>query len=185
MEEGQIQKLIDNCKSGDTRSFGALVSEFQPLVFRFAFHLLCDEEEAKDVVQESFVKVWFNLNKYNSEYRFATWLYKISGNLCYDRLRSMKHISRETDISTIMDSVSDIVSSENIETHLANKELKEIIIGLTNNLTPKQKLVFTLIDIEELDSHEVEQITGLSAGKIKSNLYLARKCIKEKLNKII
>ncbi len=185
MEENQIQKLIDNCKKGDTTAFEALFIEFQPIIFRFAFRLLCNEDDAKDIVQESFIKIWTNLDKYNAKYRFSTWLYKIAGNLCYDRLRSVKYISREADIPATFDSSLRAVSSENIETNIANKDLKRIIMCLTNDLTPKQKLVFTLIDIEGLESHEVEKITSLSAEKIKSNLYLARKYMKDKLKIII
>ena len=91
MDQKKIQELISRSQQEDAAAFSLLVSTFQPLVFRLAFRLLCDEDEAKDMVQETFVKVWLALGKYNGECRFSTWIYKITCNTCYDRLRSLYH----------------------------------------------------------------------------------------------
>jgi RNA polymerase sigma factor, sigma-70 family len=173
MDNEEIQNLITDSKSGNTRSFGVLVSEFQSLIFSLAFRLLCNEEDARDIVQDTFVKAWKNLSKYNKQYAFTTWLYKIATNLCYDKLRVIKQ-SQEIPL--------DIPSEENIEVNFINEDLKNLIMTLVDQLTPKQKLVFILRDIEELSVEEVQEITGLSAEKIKSNLYLARQQLKNKLN---
>jgi RNA polymerase sigma-70 factor (ECF subfamily) len=71
-----------------------------------------------------------------------------------------------------------------MEASVINKELHELIVHFTGELSPKQKLVFTLSDVEEMNVDEIKLITGLSAEKIKSNLYLARKQIKDKINAI-
>ena len=151
MNQEKIQELVSRSQQDDKRAFALLVSEFQPLVFRLAFRLLCDEEEARDITQETFVKVWLSLKTYNQKNRLSTWLYKITCNTCYDR---------------------------------SNKQLKELILRYTNELSPQQKLVFTLRDVEELEVAEVQIITGLSPEKIKSTLYLARKNIRNKMNQI-
>jgi RNA polymerase sigma-70 factor (ECF subfamily) len=184
MEQEGIQMWINHSRQGDTKSFELLINNYQSMVFRLAFRLLCDEEDAKDIVQETFIKAWFNLNKYNSDYKFATWIYKIACNLIYDRLRSQKYIFRKT-ASVDIDDITNTVFSENIEKTLINKDLKNIILYFTHKLPSKQKLVFTLRDIEELEVDEVEKITGMSAEKIKSNLHLARKYIREKLEFLI
>ncbi len=182
MEQGKIQELIDKSKRGDSTAFALLVSEFQPLVFRLAFRLLCDEDEAKDMVQETFVKVWLALGQYSRECRFSTWLYKITCNTCYDRLRSLRHspLDNNSDFSTS----ADVASDDNIETLISNNQLKELILRYTGELSPMQRMVFMLRDVEELDVVEVQEITGLSADKIKNNLYLARKNIRNKINQI-
>ena len=177
MNEREIQVLIDKCKKQDTAAFAALVAEYRQLVFRLAFRLLCDEEEARDMVQETFVKVWLSLDKYNREYRFSTWIYTIAGNVCYDRLRSLQHSPSGSMQGISLANIS-LSSGEDMEQSLINKELKELIL----RLTPKQKLVFTLREIEGLEVSEVEAITGMSAEKIKSNLYQARKQIRIKIN---
>ena len=61
MNQEKIQELVNRSQQNDKRAFALLVSEFQPLVFRLAFRLLCDEDEARDITQETFVKVWLSL----------------------------------------------------------------------------------------------------------------------------
>ena len=182
MNKDIVNTLIQQSQLGDTKAFEKLVKEFQPLVFRLAFRLLCNEEDAKDMVQETFIKVWKNLNRYEFKYLFSTWIYKIMQNLCYDKLRSAKQT--KIYLSNISLAEQNFISSENIEKDVINKELGEYILFFTQNLTPKQKIVFTLRDIEGLEVNEIEKITGLSPNKIKSNLYLARNKIKEQINTI-
>ncbi len=184
MNPEKIEELIERSKQDDTTAFRQLVESFQPLVFRLAFRMLCCEEEAKDVVQETFVKVWLHLHQYKNQFRFSTWIYKITSNLCYDKIRSMKKFKKGIMVDIGLPGM-DIPSGENIERSMINQELKELITTLTHNLTPKQKLIFTLRDIEGLELEEVKEITGMSGAKIKSNLYLARQYIKNKLNEII
>lgn len=178
-KKDDIPKLIERSRREDRAAFATLVTRFQPLVFRLAFRLLCDEDEAKDATQETFVKVWMALEEYNPDYRFSTWLYRIASNTCYDRLRSLSR-SPETG-----DALPDLPAEEaDAETRLANKQLKELILRYTSELPPRQRLIFTLRDVEELEVSEVREITGLSPGKIKSLLYLARKRIRERINQI-
>lgn len=183
MNQDQILALIDKSRQHDTTAFALLVCEYQALVFRLAFRLLCNEDEAKDMVQDTFVKVWLSLDKYNDTCRFSTWLYKITCNACYDRLRILQH-SPSASPSDIACMDLNIISDENIEQTFVNQELKELILRFMEELTPKQKLVFMLRDVEGLEVDEVKTITGMSAEKIKSNLYQARKQIRMKINQI-
>lgn len=182
MNQEEIQKLVDRSRQDDKEAFGRLVSEFQSLVFRLSFRLLCDEDEARDITQETFVKVWLSLKSYDREKRFSTWLYKITCNACYDRLRSLSHSPLDKE-SSFSDSAN-IPSNDNIEISLANKQLKELILRYTDELPAQQKVVFMLRDVEELEVAEVQSITGLSPEQIKSTLYLARKNIRNKMNQI-
>lgn len=181
--QNEILQLIERSKRGDAAAFAELVAAYQLLVFRLSFRLLCDEEEAKDMVQETFVKVWLSLDKYQQEYCFSTWIYGIASNVCYDRLRSMRN-SPSTYPSNVDCSELNLSSGEDVESALTNDQLKELILRFTHELTPKQKMVFTLCDVEGLAVSEVEAITNLSAEKIKSNLFLARKNIRNKMNQI-
>lgn len=183
MTQEQIQRFVRQSRDNDPKAFARLVAEFQPFVFRLAFRLLCIEDEAKDMVQETFIKVWLSLDKYDSRYKFSTWLYKVTVNTCYDRMRVLQHLPEGSKSDNELSSLS-FTTGDSAETIFINKELKEIILQLTSELTPKQKLVFTLRDIEELEISEIVTITGLSPAKIKSNLYLARKQIKNRINEL-
>ena len=118
-------ELVDRSQRKDTAAFAQLVTEFQPMVFRLAFRLLCDENEARDITQETFVKVWLSLKRYNRKNRFSTWLYKITCNACYDRLRSLRHSSLNNEFA-FSDSIN-LASDDNIEISLSNRQLKELI----------------------------------------------------------
>ena len=72
MEQKEIQALVERSRKQDASAFALLVAEYQTFVFRLAFRLLCNEEEARDMVQETFLRVWLSLDKYRPEFRFAT-----------------------------------------------------------------------------------------------------------------
>jgi RNA polymerase sigma-70 factor (ECF subfamily) len=179
MQNADNSYLINECRQNNANAFRKLVEMHQGMVFSFAFRMLCNDEEAKDVVQETFIRVWKNMEKYNPEMKFTTWLFAIASNLCCDKLRS----GRKKMLQVNAEDVSFLLSDENIERTVINSDLAKIIHALTDNLTPKQKLIFTLRDIEGFEPDEVEKITGMSAGKIKSNLYLARQFIRAELEK--
>lgn len=181
MSREDIIDLIQKSKQKDFGAFRKLVEDHQFMVYRIAFRLLANEEDAKDMVQEVFIKVWERLDLFNTRYSFSAWIYKITTNMCFDLLKSTKH--KKNKQTAELQNYE--ITAENIEGDLTNKELANIIHSLTNELSPKQKLVFTLSDIEELETKEISSITELSPPKIKSNLYLARKYIRRRMNKII
>lgn len=183
MQNGWDTELIEQCRKGDSNAFKQLVDNYQGMVYVFAFRMLCNEEDAKDVVQETFIKVWRNLSKYNSALKFTTWLYKITANCCYDHLRKGKHRKQQVDIDQVKHACERMLQS-NLEQKIISKDLAAVISQLTQALTPKQKLVFTLKELEGFEVNEISTITNLSPGKIKSNLYLARKTIREQLEKM-
>ena len=181
MDHEKTVELVTRSKQRDLAAFRLLVEGHQRLVFCLAFRLLCDEEEAKDIVQETFVRVWLHLHRYDYHARFSTWLYKIACNLCYDRLRAIKRLSGSATLRVDVGKLNMPVG-EDLEESVMNRDLKDFITTLTYGLTPKQRLVFTLRDLEGLAMEEVREISGMTGHKIKSNLYLARKHIREKLN---
>lgn len=182
MLQASLKELIVLCRQNDAGAFRKLVESHQPMVYSLAFRMLCNEEDARDIVQETFIKVWKYLPRYNTELKFTTWLYAISTNLCYDKLKAAKRkpVTRPFDL----ESLNRFTANENPEQTFVNKELADLISLLTGELTPKQKMVFTLRDLEGLEIEEIESITKLSAGKIKSNLYLARQYIRKRLDNL-
>ena len=182
MHQSTVKELIDLSRQNDAKAFRKLVITHQSLVYTLSFRLLCNDEDAKDIVQETFIKVWKHLDSFNTDLKFSTWLYSIAAHLSYDKLRKTKqNYSLKLDDQNI---IREFISNEDIEQKVINAELSNIISSLTRDLTPKQKLVFTLSDLEGLEVEEIKSITGLSAGKIKSNLYLARQYIRKKIENL-
>ena len=171
--------IISRCQQGDKDAFRWVVQTHQRMVFSLALKMLCDEEEAKDMVQETFIRVWQSIKGFDTQKTFSTWVYTIASRLCIDRLkRARKVVALPEDELVLRRFASD--GDEQLS--LENKEWVSIVRTLAENLSDKQRLVFTLCQLEGLPSAEVEQITGLDARQVKSNLYVARQTIRKRLN---
>lgn len=173
---------IEKARVGDKDAFGCLVRKHQQYAFNLAFRILCNEDDARDVVQDSFVKIWKNMKLYNPNIKFTTWLYKIVTNTAIDhkRLASRMNLVK---IDSLHEKLEQLVT-DNPEIQLDNKETAQLIGLISNTLSEKQRLVFVLRDLQGLSSSEVATVLELSATSIKSNLYHARKIIKDKLQSI-
>lgn len=180
MTETELHILI-RCRDGDRDSFRWVVQTYQRMVFSLALKMLADEEEAKDVVQDTFIRVWQNLDDYDMNRSFATWLYTIASRLCLDRLRRMSRIvSMPQDVAVL----KQFADGTDAERTLENAEWASIVRLLSDELSEKQRLVFTLCQLEGLTMGEVEQITGMDAGKVKGNLHAAREKIRKRLKNL-
>jgi len=179
-EQGDIIKQV---KLGDHLAFKILVEKYQLYAYKLAFRILCDDEEAKDVVQDSFIKIWKKINSFDHSYKFTTWMYKIVTLTAIDRYRAIKKSSKvhldEVNLSL------DTISGHNLLIDVENRQLGETIKYLAENLPEKQRLVFILRDLQGMDSIEVQDILDMTATMVKSNLYNARKALKQKLINII
>lgn len=171
--------IISRCQQGDREAFRWVVQTHQRMIFSLALKMLCDEEDAKDMVQETFIRVWQSIRSFDSQKTFSTWVYTIASRLCIDRLkRARKVVALPEDELVLRRFASD--GDEQLS--LENKEWVSIVRTLAESLSDKQRLVFTLCQLEGLPSAEVEQITGLDARQVKSNLYVARQTIRKRLN---
>jgi RNA polymerase sigma-70 factor, ECF subfamily len=177
-------EIIEECRSGNFNNFRKLVELTSPYAFSLAFRMLGDEELAKDVVQETMVTIWQKLSNIRSAEVYRTWIYKIVVNKCYDYLRKKKrNLEFRADDKTWQ------LLSEKIfqrpSSNLENDETASIIGMLTNKLSPKQKTIFILSEIEEMTSDEISEVTGISKSSIKANLYHARKSITGMIEKYL
>ena len=173
--------IITRCQRGDKDAFRWVVQTHQRLVFSLALKMLCDEEEAKDIVQETFIRVWQRIRDYDQKKAFTTWVYTIASHLCLDRLkRTSRIVPLPEDELVLCRFTSDTDSQRIIE----NKEWTAIVRMMAEELSDKKRLVFTLCQLEGLSSDEVEQITGLDARQVKSNLYVARQTIRKRLKEL-
>lgn len=174
MNENQ---LIMQSKEGDQEAFGELVLIYSDYVFSIVFRLINIETDAEDITQNTFVRAWMRIGTYEEKKsKFTTWLYTIATRLALDHIRKRKP---EMELQENME------SNVNFERDLENKELGELIKRACSGLSEQQKLVFVLRDLEDLDVNEVVHITGFSEKKIKDNLYIARKKIREKVGDLI
>ncbi len=173
--------IIERCKSGDKEAFRLVVKAYQRMLFSLSLKMLCNEEDAKDVVQDSFLKIWQSIDSFNCSNNFTTWVYTITARLCIDRLRAQKKQMSGFDDEALFHS---FVSDDNVEHEIENRQWVAIVRALVGALPEKQRLLFTLCRLEGLSSAEVEPILGMNASQIKSTLYVASKNIREQLKKM-
>lgn len=177
------KSIIEQCKNGDQEAFAVLVKRYTQDIYRLTLKIMCNNQEAEDMTQETFIKAWCNIARFNGKSEIGTWLYRIACNRCYDRLRELKEktISLDTDNRTEIRQEDTAIL--NIETEMENKDLCSLISKYVSHLPPMQKICITLRDMEGMTVKEVMEITGLNLIQIKSNLYHARKHIKKMLEK--
>lgn len=176
--------FFDRCVTGDLKAFEKLVQYYQSYVYKLAYRILWNEEDAKDIVQEAFIRVWKNISKYDSRIRFTTWLYKIVTNLCFDKLKSDKRRKKHMSTSALNDHINGVPDVNNPDKQLADNDLVGKIRIIAKHLTNKQRTVFTLRDLQDLEIREIADILQMSPGAVKSNLHLARKTIRDELEKL-
>ena len=149
-----------------------LVSNCQRFAFSLALRLVGNRTDAEDILQEVFIRVWKHLPSYRKEVKFTTWLYTIVTNRCLDHLKS-----RHRKNARLYDGWEDhpgLTDHETTDQQLLHEEFRAVVSAMAEVLTPKQRAVFVLRDLEELPVEEVCIILSMSAGNVKSNLYHAR-----------
>ncbi|HUX56796.1 MAG TPA: RNA polymerase sigma factor [Bacteroidales bacterium] len=177
-------KLIEECRNGNLNNFRKLIEMTSPFAFSVAFRMLGDEDEAKDVVQESMVTIWQKLKNIKSPEGYKTWIYRIVMNKCYDQLRKRKRNQEFMADEKVWALISNTMYEEP-SSKLENEQTAAIISLLTKRLSPKQKVVFILSEIEQMSNDEITEITGMSKSGVKANLYYARKNICEMVEKYL
>jgi RNA polymerase sigma-70 factor, ECF subfamily len=173
--------IIAKAIAGDTYAFRLLVEKHQTFAYSLSCRFLSSQDDAADVTQEAFIRLWKNISKYRPEIKLTTWLYKIITNLCLDHLKS-RHRKRFKDMVEIGDH-HEIIDPSGADQLLLSEEFRILLFQMASELTPKQKAVFILRDLEELEIKEVSDILSMSAGNVKSNLYYARVKMSELIKK--
>ncbi|HNV28743.1 MAG TPA: RNA polymerase sigma factor [Cyclobacteriaceae bacterium] len=181
MTEQVEQEVIRKAMAGNTDAFRVIVDHYQSFAYSVSFRFLGQAEEAEDIVQESFIRLWKNMHRYRSEVKLSTWLYRIITNLCLDYLKST-YARQQKNLKDVQTEY--MLKSQNAaDEELNAKELNEQIQHAAAELTPKQKAVFILRDLEGLPVEEVCNILSMSAGNVKGNLYYARQHVGTRLKK--
>lgn len=179
MPEPITPELIQKAVRGSQQAFRTIVEANQGFVYAVAFRFVNDEQDAEDLAQEAFVRLWKNLHTYKQEVKLTTWLYKIVTNQCLDFLKSRHGRQRKNKVD--IDRSHFVTDHSTPEKEFQQQELSRIIHAVADELTPKQKAVFILRDLEGLSQEEVSETLSMSTGNVKSNLFYARQKMTEKL----
>ena len=171
--------LISATLSGDDGAFTELVRRYKRRVFSIAARYVKHNDELDDVCQEIFIKVYRNLGKYRGDAPFGHWLSKIAVNACYDALRKQRAKEKEVPLEDVAFALSDPSCQD-----VSGNEAWEILKHGLGKLRPEDRLVITLLNLEEKSIREVAALTGWSESNVKVRAFRARNELKKFLEDI-
>jgi len=184
-DEGE---LVAKAKAGDSQAFTELVNQYERKIYRLAKHITQNDEDAEDVLQETFLKAYEHLNSFQGNSKFYTWIVRIAVNESLMKLRKRKG-DRTVPLDEPVDTGEEMVAREvavwedNPEQRYSREEMQQILDEAVQSLKPDFRTVFILRDIEELSTEETAETLGISIPAVKSRLLRARLALREKLTR--
>jgi RNA polymerase sigma-70 factor (ECF subfamily) len=179
--EASDRDLLMGIRDGNERALDELIGRKTKPLLQLCQRILGDAEEARDVVQVTFFKVWENRRKFDDRWSPNTWIYRIASNLAIDHLRSRR--SRERSDEPVRQHLRQVagVHAERDLSHLQQTEVAAIFRELATGLSEKQRMVFLLKEQEGLSSGEVAQVLGCRESTVRNHLFNARKYLRKEL----
>jgi RNA polymerase sigma-70 factor (ECF subfamily) len=166
------QHYIDKILRGETNAFTALVDRYKDMIFSLSLKMLKNREEAEEVAQDTFIKIFNSLSKFKGDSKFSTWIYKIAYNTCLDRLKKNK--KEDLNISIDEFSAHLIKTMDNALSALEDKERKQTIQNCLNLLPGDENFLLTLFYFEEQSLEEIGKIMSINANNVKVKLFRSR-----------
>jgi len=176
----QVDSLIRAAQRGDHDAFEQLVRTYDQSVLRLAMNLLRSPEDARDVYQEAFLRVFRNLHTFRFDCSFHTWLYRIVTNICLDQLRKRKVRKEEAAVVETaegpvdrMDSFEEDSADSDPERRLWNRQLGQRLESALADLTPRERMVFELRHYQGLRLRNIGEMLGTTEEAAKNCLFRA------------
>lgn len=184
--ERSDSELIRECRRGNKDAFRELVERYQRKILSVAVGMLHNQDDALEVTQEAFVKAYGSLDRFKGESSFYTWLYRIVVNLAIDRRRRERRhgtVSLEDRPGGGEDLEADLPSQRLMDPYQRAKsiQLGERLRTAIDELTPDQKAVILLREVEGLSYEEISHVMQCPKGTVMSRLHYARKALQEQL----
>lgn len=173
---------IELTRAGDMRAFGVLVQKHQRMVYTLALRMLKNQQEAEEAAQDTFVKIYKSLSRFEGKAKFTTWMYRVVYNECLGRLRKNKtHFSLAEDILENTDEPADFLDGLEM---LHREERVALVKKGIEMLSPAEAAVLTLFYHEDQSIKEIAAITGSSESNVKVQLFRGRKHLEQNLKKL-
>ncbi len=177
------REMIRKSQAGDLRAFELLVLQRRGQVFRIARQILGDEEEAKDVAQLVFIRLWRSLGRYREGGSFGAYLHRITVNLALDfaRKQGIRERAGEVEPAGVEETAG---AAGRAFPGMEPGEIQRIFRILSRRLSPRQKAAFVLREIEGMSTEEVSEILGMSASTVRSHVLAARRTLQDGLRRL-
>lgn len=178
--------VIERCKRGEIGAFDQLLSIHEKAAYNLAYRLTSNYDDANDVMQEAFIRVYNSINSFRGDANFSTWLYRVITNVYLDQRKKEKNRAHssledyiELDDSTVSRQVQDL--SPKPDEMLEEKERHDAMDVAIKSLPDYQRAMVVLYHVQGCSYEEISQILGMPLGTVKSRLNRARLALKDKL----
>lgn len=175
--------IIKKCKKNDKASLVYLFHQYEKYLYHIGYSYTQNEQDALDLVQEIYIKVFNNLSRFDEKYPFHPWIRRIAVNTCLNFKRDKKSnvISLNYEIDEDITLGDKIASDEDIENDIISLDVKEILMKHVKELPEQYRLIITLRYYEDLSYNEIAALLGKPLGTVKTDLYRAKALLKKKL----
>ncbi|PKD44418.1 RNA polymerase sigma factor [Rhodohalobacter barkolensis] len=178
-------KLVERAVSGDQEAYKTLTEKYETPLYYHLIKMVKDKEQVRDLVQEAFMKAFDNLESYNTNYAFSTWLYRITTNHAIDYLRKKKLQTTSIDepLKTREGEMKIQIEDEQSETDrtIIRKQRSSIIHEAIEELPEKYRVVIKLRHFDELSYDEISEQLDLPLGTVKAHIFRAREMLYKEL----
>jgi len=182
--EDSIEALIRRCLKGDQLAWEAIVRQYRRKVFNVAYKFVGRHDEAEDLTQDIFLKIFKSLNTFDSRANFQTWLISVSRNLCIDHYRSVRKeretIDRDVDASELMP----VSKTQGQLAMMEQRDRVELLREAMNALPKTLRTAVLMRDIQELSYHEIADKLRLPEGTVKSRINRGRNELARQIRKL-
>lgn len=165
--------LVASILKGNTADYAKLVDQYKDLVYTLAIRMLKNREEAEEVSQDVFIKIFKSLASFKGDSKLSTWVYRVTYNCCLDQIKkNKKHLN---DIPIDAYNYNKIDTIDNALEGLIKEEKQQLIRSCVNRLPEESSAIITLFYFDELSLDEISGITGIESNTVKVKLFRARK----------
>lgn len=189
--QAEERAVIRRAQRGDTAAFEELVRLHDKNVLRLALQVVGSEEDARDLYQEAFLKIYRSLGRFRFECRFSTWVYRIVVNVCLDHLRR-RRMNREVPAPDLpgaetdfFDTVAEVRPTLDPEQALRSRQIQQRIETALATLSPRERLVFELKHYQGLKLRVIGEMFGTTEETVKNSLFRATQKLRAQLTGII
>ncbi|WP_085993610.1 RNA polymerase sigma factor SigW [Oceanobacillus senegalensis] len=183
-----IKEKISQVKRGDQAAYSEIVELFQDRIFHHCYRMLMNRHEAEDIAQEAFIRAYVNINSFDVNRKFSTWLYRIATNLCIDRIRKRKpdyYLDAEIKGTDGLNMYSQLSSKEPLPNEKVESiELQHYIHHEISNLPPKYRSIIILRYLEEFSLQEISDIMDIPLGTVKTRIHRGREALRKRLRHV-
>ena len=183
------KKLIARCKEYDKYSFMELYKMYEKYLYSLCFNYVQNPQDALDLVQEIYIKVFKNIDKFDINMQFHPWIRKIAVNTCLNFKRTIKN--NVISMNSVINDEEEIAledtlkSKEDVLNDVVNSETKNIIKKYIKEISEEYRMIIVLRYYEDLSYNEIAEITNMPLGTVKTKLYRGKALLKKKLKKVM